>query len=518
MTKQIVLTTLNARYAHTALGLRYLYANLQELQDQAVILEFIIKDQTAEIAERILSEAPRIIGFGVYIWNALETRAVIHLIKKVAPQIQIVLGGPEVSYLPQRVAFEADYVISGEGDTAFYTLCKALLDGTPPEQRQLGQPPPELAKLSLPYDFYTDHDLRQRITYVEASRGCPFSCEFCLSSLDQKVRKFDTDLFIEQLESLWQRGARNFKFIDRTFNLQPQVTNRILDFFLSKSTPYFAHFEMIPDHFPEHLKDKLRQFAPTSLQLEIGIQSLNPEVSGRIKRKLKPEVVEANIRYLAEQTQAHLHLDLIVGLPGESLESFGHNLNALASWADAEIQIGILKKLSGTDLFRHDQSFGMVYSDLPPYEILQNNLISFQQMQVIKRFARFWDLTYNSGNFRRSIRLLWPDGDVYTHFGAFSDWLYAQTQATGHIALLRLAELLFKYLTGVKNMSPDQLAPLLLQDLESTQGTRCPAFLKAWKLDKPQSATAYPKALKRQAKRALQPQSDSAAGVNLLNC
>lgn len=502
MTKHIVLTTLNARYAHTAIGLRYLYANLQELQEDAIILEFIIKDQVAEIAERILSENPQIIGFGVYIWNALETRAVIHLIKKIAPQIQIVLGGPEVSYQPQRVIFEADYVISGEGDLAFYSLCKALLAGTPPEQSQIYAPPPDLAKLALPYDYYTDHDLQQRITYVEASRGCPFSCEFCLSSLDQKVRKFETDLFIAQLESLWQRGARNFKFIDRTFNLQPQVTNRILDFFLNKPTPYFAHFEMIPDHFPEHLKDKLKQFTPTSLQLEIGIQSLSPEVSGRIKRKLKPEVVEANIRYLAEQTQAYLHLDLIVGLPGESLDSFGSNLNALASWADAEIQIGILKKLSGTDLFRHDETFGMVYSDLPPYDILQNKLIPFPQMQAMKRFARFWDLTYNSGNFRRSIRLLWPDGDVYTHFGEFSRWLYAQTQATGNIALLRLAELLFRYLTSVKNWNPDQLAPLMLQDLESTQGTRYPSFLKAWQREKHPPSQAHTKAVKRQLKRA----------------
>lgn len=511
MPDTIVLATLNARYSHASIGLRYLYANLKELQAQARLLEFTIKDQPAQIVEKLLQRQPRIIGLGVYIWNALETQQVLHLIKKVAPETVVIVGGPEVSYFPQRVSFEqADYLVQGEGDWAFYRLCRAILDGqAPPERLQPGLPE-DLNSLAFPYPYYSEHDLKQRIAYVEASRGCPFTCEFCLSSLDQKVRKFETSAFLEQLEQMWQRGARNFKFIDRTFNLNPSVTNQILDFFLNKQQQlpaqerYFVHFEMIPDHFPQHLKDKLQQFAPTTLQLEIGIQTLNPEVSARIRRKLKPEVVRDNLIFLAEHTHAHLHVDLIVGLPGESLQSFGANLNALVSWINSEIQIGILKKLAGTDLQRHDQTFGMVYSDSPPYDILQNDLISFAEMQAIKRFARYWDLTYNSGNFKQSLRLLWPDGDVYSHFAAFSSWLYAQTQSTSQIALARLAELLFNYLTTQQGLPPEQVGPLMQQDLAATQGRHCPPFLRPYQ---PSTALAQadltgPKAIKRQLKHA----------------
>jgi radical SAM superfamily enzyme YgiQ (UPF0313 family) len=507
MSSQIVICALNARYAHTAIGLRYLYANLKELQPQTCLLEFVIKDSSTEIAEKILQQSPQIIGFSVYIWNALEVQKVIHLIKKVAPEIVIILGGPEVSYLPHRVNFDqADYIIPGEGEWAFYQLCKTLLAAERPTERIYQIPLGDLNGLASPYPFYTDHDLQHRITYVEASRGCPFTCQFCLSSLDQKVRKFETQDFLNQLENLWQRGARNFKFIDRTFNLSPIVTHQILDFFLAKPIPYFVHFEMIPDHFPQHLKDKLRLFAPTTLQLEIGIQTLSPEISERIKRKLKPEIVKENMLFLAQNTHAHLHLDLIVGLPGEDLSSFGKNLNDLVNWTDSEVQIGILKKLSGTDLVLHEQSFGMVYADYPPYDILKNDLISFEEMQFMKRFARFWDLTYNSGNFKQCIRLLWPDGNIFTHFSAFSHWLFAQTQATGNIALHRLAELLFTYLTQIKGLETEYLVKLMLQDLEKTQGTRCPPFLKSYKQEAPiHKPAARAKALKRQVKHAINP-------------
>lgn len=505
MSKAIVLSTLNARYSHASIGLRYLYANLKEYKEQACILEFTLKDQPQSIAEKILAQQPQIVGLGVYIWNALETQKVIHILKQVAPEIKIVLGGPEVSYLPHRVDFaQADYIVPGEGEWGFYQLCHDILKQQPPTERFFQVELGELDSLAYPYPYYSEHDLAHRITYVEASRGCPFTCEFCLSSLDQKVRKFDTQALLAQIETLWQRGGRNFKFIDRTFNLSSAVTQQILDFFLAKPIPYFVHFEMIPDHFPSFLKEKLQQFAPTTLQLEIGIQSLNPEVSGRIKRKLKPEIVKENLQFLAQHTHAHLHVDLIVGLPGESLQSFAQNLDTLVSWLDSEIQIGILKKLSGTDLFRHDHEFAMVYSEFPPYEILQNNQISFQEMQEMKRFARFWDLTYNSGNFKQTIKLLWPDGKVFEHFLAFSRWLYQQSESTSHIALDRLAEYVFKYLSEIKGHDDQKLAALLLQDLAKTQGSRCPAFLKNYYYAEAKTQTQQiPKQIKRQIKHAI---------------
>jgi len=479
---KIILTTFNARYTHSAIGLRYLFANMGKLQHETSICEFTINDNIQDVAEQLLAGRPAIIGIGVYIWNAVQASELVATIKRVAPETIIILGGPEVSYSPMRVNFDrADLVIQGEGDVAFGELCRAILGGLPPKERIIRAHLPDLGSIALPYDHYSDEDVAHRYIYVEASRGCPFLCEFCLSSIDEKVRNFDIDAVLEHLERLWQRGVRSFKFIDRTFNLNVKIAARLLDFFLSKceAEPCFVHFEVIPDHFPEALKERISRFPAASLQLEIGIQTLNEEVARRIHRNLKLKKIEQNIRFLESETAAHMHLDLIVGLPGESLASFGENLNRLCAMTASEIQIGILKKLSGTTLNRHDHDYGMVYSDRPPYDILKNSCLSFEDIQQMKRFARFWDLFYNSGNFKQCMSLLWPDGDVFKSFHAFSVWIYGQTQSTWKISLERLAELLFNYLTQ-QGHKPDALAESMLSDLLKLEGRKIPNFLKPY--------------------------------------
>ena len=261
---KIILTTLNSRYTHSSIGLRYLYANMQELQDSTEILEFSINDAIQSVAEKILLHQPDIIGLGVYIWNVSYISELIHIIKKVSPDTTIVLGGPEVTHEPFRVKLEADYIIQGEGDLAFYKLCSSILNETPPKEKIIKMSMPLLNDIRLPYQYYTDSDIKNRYLYVEVSRGCPFECEFCLSSMDEKVRAFDLDEVLQEFETLWQRGARNFKFVDRTFNLNMKTANKILDFFLAKEPPYFAHFEVIPDHFPASIKEKIASFAPGS--------------------------------------------------------------------------------------------------------------------------------------------------------------------------------------------------------------------------------------------------------------
>ena len=481
---KIILTTLNSRYTHSSLGLRYLYANLKELQENASILEFSINDALQSVAEKILMNSPNIVGIGVYIWNALEASELVQIIKKVSPQTTVILGGPEVSYAPLRVNFDnADFIIQGEGDTAFYGLCKNIINATPPENKIIKMSMPSLKEIELPYKYYTDEDIQNRYIYVELSRGCPFECEFCLSSMDEKVRAFNLDKVLEEFENLWQRGARNFKFVDRTFNLNMRTANRILDFFLEKEEPYFAHFEVIPDHFPASLRKKISQFPHGALQLEIGIQTLNPEIANNISRQLLLDKIEENIIFLENETEAHIHLDLIVGLPGETLESFGKNLDELVRLSSCEIQIGILKKLSGTHISRHDETFGMVYSDLPPYDILKNNQLSFHDIQIMKRFARFWDLTYNSGNFKNSIDLVWQEESVFENFYKFGMWIYEQTNSTWMISLQRLGELLFLYLTEVKNLAPEMVAQKMLEDMMKLKGRAVPAYLKPYSAD-----------------------------------
>jgi radical SAM superfamily enzyme YgiQ (UPF0313 family) len=220
---EIVLTTLNAKYIHAAFGLRYLMANLGDLKSSACIVEFDINQRPLDIAEILLTRNPRIIGFGVYIWNVAQTTEVIAAIKRIRPETIILLGGPEVSYETerQRIVELADHVITGEADLKFAEVCKILLSGqlSRPSAKIVPAELPELSNVALPYDLYDDKDIAHRIIYVEASRGCPFTCEFCLSSLDIPVRQVPLPAFLAALQKLLDRGVKQFKFVDRTFNL-----------------------------------------------------------------------------------------------------------------------------------------------------------------------------------------------------------------------------------------------------------------------------------------------------------
>ncbi len=475
---EILLTTFNARYTHTALGLRYLYANMQHLQVHTAILEFTIHD-TAEIAaEKLLAHRPRIIGIGAYIWNASLVSELVGLLRLLSPQTLIIVGGPQASYEPFGVDLSgAHYIIQGQADTAFFALCEAVWRGTPPAQGIVRPTAPNLNDIALPYEYYSDEDIAHRIIYVEASRGCPFLCEFCLSSLDEKIVLFEIERFLAALERLWQRGVREFKFIDRTFNSQMRVAHAVLDFFLSKPMPYFAHFEVVPDHFPAPLKAKIALFDAGALQLEVGIQTLDEEVANRISRPLNRTKVLENLDFLTQHTQAHLHVDLIVGLPGETLAQFGRNLDTLVAHTKCEIQIGILKKLSGTALARHDVPYEMLYHSMPPFDVLQTSTMRFEEIQAMKRFTRYWEILYNSERFPQTLQLLWSNESPFEHFWALSQWLYVRTDATHAISLERMAKLLFDYLIEHRGIAQSKVAQSMLEDFAPKRRSDAPKFL-----------------------------------------
>jgi radical SAM superfamily enzyme YgiQ (UPF0313 family) len=499
----IVLTTLNAKYIHVAFGLRYLLANLGPLQPDACIVEFDIHQRPVDIVEVLLARNPKIIGFGVYIWNVAPTREVIAILKRLRPDIVIILGGPEVSYEvdDQPVVQLADHVITGEADLKFAEVCRALLcgrdlpvapDGQAPRHRMSGQAvptglpkiisaePPEFSRLVLPYDLYTDDDIAHRIIYVEASRGCPFTCEFCLSSLDVPVRQVPLPALLGHLQRLLDRGVRQFKFVDRTFNLNVDVSQAILQFFLERHQPgQFFHFEMVPDRLPEALRKVISKFAAGALQFEIGIQTFNEEVGGLIKRRQNYQRLEDNLRFLRNETGVYLHADLIAGLPGETLESFAAGFDRLVSLHPHEIQVGILKRLRGTPIVRHDAEWQMVYNPHAPYEILQNRLMNFAAMQRMRRFARYWDLVGNSGNFLESTPLIWSDGaSPFSGFLRWSDWLHTRVGRTDSIALLRLMELLFGYLVNELALDSRKVADKLWRDYKRGGRYDKPFFLK----------------------------------------
>lgn len=449
----ILLSTLNARYAHASLGLRYLYANMAELQPQTVVQEFVIGAKTTEVVEKLLAANPRVIGFGVYIWNIEETTKIVALLKRLAPQVAIVLGGPEVSYesAEQPIVQLADYLITGWGDISFVALCRQILNGPKPLMKiHVGVQAP-LKDLALPYEFYSDADIRHRTLYVEASRGCPFKCEFCLSALDKTAWPFEIDLFLAEMEALHARGARLFKFVDRTFNLNIKTSLKIMQFFLDKlaaypDDPVYAHFEVVPDHLPDALKASIQQFPAGALQFEIGIQSFNPEVQALVSRKQDNDKAAENIRWLVSHSQAHLHVDLIAGLPGEDMASFAAGFDRLVALRPHEIQFGILKRLRGTPIIRHTEAFGLIFDPAPPYTILATDRIHFSDMQRLVRFARYWDLVANSGRFQHTLELI-LSASPFANFMALSDWLYQKTDATHRIAMDRLAGLVAAWLT-----------------------------------------------------------------------
>lgn len=445
----ILLTTLNARYMHTAFGLRYLYANLASLQKHAKIIEFTLQEATLNIVEKLLEARPKIIGFSVYIWNVKEIEAVIAVLKEVAPQIHIVLGGPEVSHAPDLPAVTelADYVIAGPGELDFRELCEQLLRDEVPEKPYIEGRAAPLDALTLPYAFYDEDDIRNRLIYVEASRGCPFKCEFCLSALDKTATAFALECFLSEMDLLWQRGVRNFKFIDRTFNLKINSSIAILEFFLARmSDDLYLHFEVVPDHLPEKLRAVLQKFPLNSLQFEIGIQTFDKDIQNLISRKQDNTKSKDNIRWLRENTGAHLHTDLIFGLPGDSLDNFAHSFDQLVALKPHEIQLGILKRLRGAPLNRHNETYQLRFNPVPPYNLLSSRDIEFVTMQRVNRFARFWDLIGNSGRFINSLPMILAESPFW-RFMQLSDALYARTGQTSKIALKRLFELIFVVLT-----------------------------------------------------------------------
>lgn len=483
----IILTTINARYVHAALGLRYLRANMGPLRDQTQIREFVLGDRPADIAERLLAGAPRIIGFGVYIWNVEETTRLIAIIKRVAPEVVVVVGGPEVSYETgeQRICALADYVITGWGDVTFPQLCADIIAGRPPAQKVHAGVQAKLADIRMPYAEYTDEDIARRFIYVEASRGCPFKCEFCLSALDKTAWPFEAERFLAELKALYDRGARHFRFVDRTFNLKVAASLAILDFFLERlSDDLFIHFELIPDHLPEKLKAAILRFPQGRLHFEVGIQTWDEAVQARISRKQDNVLAEANLRWLREESPALIHVDLIAGLPGEDLATFGRGFDRLHALKPHEIQVGILKRLRGAPIDRHTAGHAMRYSPDTPYVVLATDAMSFNDVQRIVRFARYWDLVGNSGRFHRALPLLLADAP-FARFMQFTDWLYARTAKTHEFALEKLCGYLHDFLVETGSDAAT-VAPAVVGDYEASGAKGRLPFMKTGTRPEPQ--------------------------------
>ena len=440
----IVCATLNAKYIHMNLAIRYLKAYAQPEFDVKLV-EYTIKDPVLNIVTDLYQRRPDVIGFSCYIWNIEETIKVVKLLKKAAPNIVIVAGGPEVSYdvreWMERVP-ELDFIVIGEGEETFKQLLFALegrkevadvaglafRDGDRivmnPQRNKL-----RLADMPSPFRFPEDiPHLPNRIIYVETSRGCPFSCQFCLSSIEVGVRYFDREKIKDDLRYLMKHGARTIKFVDRTFNISRSYAMDMFRFLIDEHVPGTVfQFEITADIMRPEVIEFLNKEAPPGLfRFEIGVQSTNDEVNRLIMRKQNFAKLSRTVTMIKEGGKIAQHLDLIAGLPEEDYNSFRKTFNDVFALRPEELQLGFLKLLRGTGLRLRAEEYGYVYMDHAPYEVLANNVLSFDDVIRIKQVEDVLEKYWNAHRMDETIEYLVTDVfpspfDFFQQFGTYWD-------------------------------------------------------------------------------------------------
>ncbi|MCH1627558.1 B12-binding domain-containing radical SAM protein [Fredinandcohnia quinoae] len=441
---KIVLSTLNAKYIHTSLSIRYLKAYAAPEFD-ITLAEYTIKDPSMNIVTDLYSKRPDIIGFSCYIWNIEETIKVIKMLKKIKPELIIILGGPEVTYdvnewidrLP-----EVDYIVIGEGEQTFKQLLTNLDSGQNPDEisglayckdgRTIINPQRNKIDLKdLPSPFRFEEDLSQlskRVTYIETSRGCPFSCQFCLSSIEVGVRYFDREKIKEDIRFLMANGAKTIKFVDRTFNISRSYAMEMFQFLIDEHRPGTVfQFEITADIMRPEVIDFLNQNAPTGLfRFEIGVQSTNDLTNELVKRKQNFSKLSRTVMMVKEGGKIDQHLDLIAGLPEEDYQSFRNTFNDVFVMRPEELQLGFLKMLRGTGVRIRASEHDYIYMDHSPYEILGNNVLSFDDITRIKQVEDVLEKYWNDHRMNETVEYLVTHifetpFDFFQEFGTYWD-------------------------------------------------------------------------------------------------
>ncbi|WP_280765289.1 B12-binding domain-containing radical SAM protein [Parabacteroides sp. PFB2-10] len=431
-----IVATLNAKYIHTSLALRWLYvANKDRLDIR--FREFTIKEETEKITDELLATGCDVICLSVYIWNVERTGEIIRWLKQCNPRLFIIIGGPEVTYEPAHFLQEwpVDYVISGEGEFVLGDLIEALAKGEttlPPgvssrdhiSQTVCQADITRLAQLPSPYQLEEDREeLKNRLVYVETSRGCPYQCQYCLSSREKGVRYFPMDYVLDNLKYLIEAGARQIKFLDRTFNLNKEHTRAIFEFLIDHYREGLScQFEVYADLLTDEMIDWLNERLPTGyFRFEIGIQSTYEPTNRAIKRQQDFPLLAHNIRRLMAGGKVVLHLDLIAGLPYETFDRFVQSFNEVFALEGEEVQLGFLKMLRGTNLRRDADRYGYQYAAHAPYEIVANDAISATELHRIHEAEHALEKYWNSGRFKATMRKLFSDYYPGRYFQLFDE-------------------------------------------------------------------------------------------------
>lgn len=447
-----VLATLNAKYIHTSLALRYLKA-YSGRDFEMEIAEYTIKDPAMNIVSELYQRQPDLVAFSCYIWNIEETITVISMLKKVKPELKIVLGGPEVSYdtkyWMERLP-EVDFIIMGEGEETFHHLLTELqgeqkfhfvlgMAYRKGEEIILNPPRPklDLNQIPSPHRFPEDlKDLPNRVVYFETSRGCPFSCQFCLSSIEVGVRYFDIERTKEDLLYLIRNGAKLIKFVDRTFNIKRDYAMEIFQFLIENHGGCVFQFEITADIMRPEVLDFLAENAPPGIfRFEIGVQSTHDPTNEAVKRRQNFTKLSRTVTKVKESGKIAQHLDLIAGLPHEDYNTFRKTFNDVFALQPEELQLGFLKMLRGTGM-RHDADrYNYIYMDQAPYEILGNDLLPFSDIVRIKRVEDVLEKYWNAHRMDHTLQYLIEHefASAFDFFQEFGDyWEEQGWQRIGH--------------------------------------------------------------------------------------
>ncbi|NBI29055.1 B12-binding domain-containing radical SAM protein [Chengkuizengella marina] len=449
---KVVVSTLNAKYIHTCLALRYLKA-FSEKDFDIQMAEYTIKDPVMNIVSDLFQKDADVIGFSCYIWNIEETITVIEMLKKIKPELKIVLGGPEVSYdtdyWMKRIP-EVDFIVMGEGEETFHHLLTELQNEQKyhfiygmayrKEQEVIINPPRpklNLNDIPTPYRFQEDlHNVTNRIVYFETSRGCPFSCQFCLSSIEVGVRYFDIERTKEDLLFLIESGAKLIKFVDRTFNIKRDYAMEVFEFLIENHQGCVFQFEITADIMRPEVLDYLSENAPEGIfRFEIGVQSTNDETNDLIQRRQNFEKLSRTVTKVKESKKIDQHLDLIAGLPKEDYTSFRKTFNDVFELRPEELQLGFLKMLRGTGMRNTAHKYGYKYMDRAPYEMLENDMMSFSDIVRIKRVEDVLEKYWNAHRMDHTLEYLIQHefDSAFDFFQDFGDyWEEQGWQKIGH--------------------------------------------------------------------------------------
>lgn len=499
---RILLIAVNSKFIHSSLAPWYLKAYCEDEFPNIDIFETTINDSMDSALGYIYREKPSVIGFSCYIWNIEYVLKLASTLKKALPKTSIVFGGPEVSYDSKNLMANnsfIDFIVSGEGERPFKNLLKKIInsigeyedirgltfrEGGRILENSLDSPLENLNSIVSPYTDKMISNLNDRIAYFEASRGCPFSCTYCLSSIDMGVRYFSMERVAQDLQRLVDAGVKQVKFVDRTFNCNKERAIGIFKFILESGGGTNYHFEIGADLIDDSILELLEKMPEGRIQFEAGVQTTNNDVLEMIKRKTDMDKLYANVRKIREMGNIHLHLDLIAGLPGERYDSFKKSFNDVYHLKPHQLQLGFLKFLKGSAMRLDAEEYGCVYNDYTPYEIVYNRDMTVEEIMRLKRIEDLVEKYYNSQRFTNSLELILQSLQLepFDFYEGFAHYWVAQGYSGQSFSLRQLYPILIDYISTFAKISNEFLCALkqmLRYDYLSTEkGAVLPNCLK----------------------------------------